>query len=135
MSLWYWRNVKRLGNKKAITAVARKLLCYIYAMLENKTLYDKSLDDAYADSIGAMKLEAAQKIVGSRKSVVPHSDKCVDNLGVQPAPDQDGIHEEAHELGIKQAPCGDHQNSGIESPGKTTVPKKRGRPKKVAASG
>ena len=34
LSLWYWRNVKRLGDKKAITAVARKLLCYIYAMLK-----------------------------------------------------------------------------------------------------
>jgi len=34
LSNWYWSHVKRLGEKKAITAVARKLLVYIYAMLK-----------------------------------------------------------------------------------------------------
>ena len=46
LSLWYWSHVKKLGDKKAITAVARKLLCYIYAMLTSGTFYDKSLDVA-----------------------------------------------------------------------------------------
>jgi len=67
LSLWYWHNKSRLGDKKAITAVARKLLCYIYAMLKDGAFYDKSLDVAYANNVRAKKLDAAQKIVGSRK--------------------------------------------------------------------
>ena len=135
LSIWYWRNEKRLGNKKAITAVARKLLCYIYAMLESGTLYDKSLDVAYADNIGAIKLEAAQKIVGSRKSVAQPFNKCADNLGVQIATGLDGIHGEALGLANKEAKSGEHNKSGIESPNETAVPKKRGRSKKAATPG
>jgi hypothetical protein len=160
LSLWYWRNVKRLGDKKAITAVARKLICYIYAMLESGTLYDKSLDVAYADNIGAMKLDAAQKIVGSRKSSAPSFDQSGNNNDDQPAPGRDGTHEET--IANKQVESGiqppdetviprkrgrrpkktDQQTesrtrteSGIESPNETVTPKKRGRPKKVVAPG
>jgi hypothetical protein len=71
LSLWYWRNMPRLGNKKAITAVARKLLCYIYAMLKDGTLYDNSLDVVYANNVRVKKLDAAQEIVGSRKNGTP----------------------------------------------------------------
>jgi len=124
LSLWFWRNRNRLGDKKAITAVARKLICYIYAMLESRTLYDPSLDVAYADNIGAMKLDAAQKIVGSRKSGAPFSGQSGNNNDDQPTPGRDGTHEEP-ELANKQA------ESGIESPNETPEPKKRGRPKKA----
>jgi len=63
VSNWYWRNEKRLGKKKAITAVARKLLVYIYAMLKNGELYDGSLDVADTEKCKAEKLESARKIV------------------------------------------------------------------------
>jgi transposase len=70
LSLWYWRNKSRIGDKKAITAVARKQLCYIYAMLRDGAFYDNSLDDAYANNVKAIKLDAAQKILGSHKNDV-----------------------------------------------------------------
>jgi transposase len=132
LSIWYWRNMKRLGNKKAITAVARKLLCYIYAMLKSGELYDRSLDVAYADSIRAMKLETAQKIVGSRKSIAKPFDNDADHLEMKFAPSQGGAPEEALE---KRDESENQYKSGIESPNNTVSPKKRGRPKKAAASG
>jgi len=63
ISNWYWRNVKRLGEKKAITAVARKLMVYIYAMLKNGELYDGSLDVADTEILKAEKLASARKTV------------------------------------------------------------------------
>ena len=63
LSNWYWSNVGRLGEKKAITAVARKLLVYIYAMLKSGEMYDGSLDVADTQNRKAQKLESAQKIV------------------------------------------------------------------------
>jgi len=63
ISNWYWRNVKRLGEKKAITAVARKLLVYIYAMLKNGELYDGSLDVTDTETRKAEKLASAHKTV------------------------------------------------------------------------
>jgi hypothetical protein len=65
LSTWYWHNVNRLTKKKAIIAVARKLLRYIYAMIQNNTLYDASLDGAEEESYRARKLDAARKIVDS----------------------------------------------------------------------
>jgi transposase len=130
LSLWYWRNVKRLGDKKAITAVARKLLCYIYAMLESGTLYDKSLDVAYADIIGAMKLEAAHKIVGSCKSDPPSFEQSGNNNDAKLATSRDAVREEP-EPGNSQTESGNTPKNGIESPNEKTAPKKRGRPKKT----
>lgn len=63
LSNWYWSNVKRLGEKKAIIAVARKLLVYIYAMLKSGELYDDSLDVADTTKRKAEKLDSARKIV------------------------------------------------------------------------
>jgi len=63
LSNWYWSNVKRLGEKKAITAVARKMLVYIYAMLKSGELYDDSLDVTDTQKRKAEKLESAQKTV------------------------------------------------------------------------
>jgi transposase len=66
LSNWYWRNVGRIGNKKAIMAVARKLLVYIYAMLKSGEVYDDSLDIADTKKREAEKLESACKIVERR---------------------------------------------------------------------
>lgn len=66
LSNWYWRNVKRLGEQKAITAVARKLLVYIYTLLKTGELYDESLDVADTERIKAEKLESARKLVEHR---------------------------------------------------------------------
>jgi transposase len=63
LSNWYWSNVGRLGQKKAVTAVARKLLVYIYTMLKNGELYDDSLDVADTEKRKAQKLDSAHKIV------------------------------------------------------------------------
>ena len=61
LSNWYWRNAKRLGEKKAIIAVARKLLCYIYYILSTGKPYDKELDKADTEKYRAYKLESAKK--------------------------------------------------------------------------
>jgi transposase len=132
LSLWYWRNTSRLGNKKAITAVARKLLCYIYVMLKNGTLYDKSLDVAYADNLGAKKLDAAQKIVGSRSRNAPYFDQRGNSDVAKLTHDQDIEPEPATK---QQAGSEKQPKNGIKSLNETTAPKKRGRPKKTATPG
>lgn len=131
LSLWYWRNMQRLGKKKAITAVARKLLCYIYAMLKTGALYDESLDVAYANIIKAKKLDAAQKIVGSRKVDNKNAAKSGNNVA-QFATDQSSFLAEQN-LITKQVEGLKQSEGGIESPSKTESPKKKGRPKKVTA--
>jgi transposase len=130
LSLWYWRNVKRLGDKKAITAVARKLLCYIYAMLESGSFYDKSLDVAYADHMRDMKLDAAQKIVGSRKNPTSPSEQNVNNKDAQLVPDRHALPKDQKPV-RKSAQSENQIKNGIESPSDTVAPKKRGRPKKT----
>ena len=78
LSNWYWRNSKRLGEKKAITAVARKLLCYIYAMLKSGELYDISLDAADENKLWAQKLESVRKKVDNKlqsSNVVEQNDE------------------------------------------------------------
>ena len=67
LSMWFWHNKNRIGDKKAIIAVARKLLCYIYAMLRNDTLYDVSLDRAQENKNKAKKLDSARKIVDNNE--------------------------------------------------------------------
>ena len=134
LSIWYWRSVARLGDKKAITAVARKLLCYIYAMLESGAFYDKSLDVAYAEQIGAKKLDAARKIVGSRTNDSPSFDQRENSKVSHIAQKRDGVHEEP-ELALKQADNRKHLGNGIKSPKNTAIPKKRGRPQKSVAPG
>jgi len=61
LSNWYWRNVKRLGQKKAIIAVARKLLVYAFHMLSSGELYDTRLDIADTENLKAMKLASAKQ--------------------------------------------------------------------------
>ena len=43
LSAWYWRIKQKKGAKKAIVALARKLLVIIYTMLKQGTLFDESL--------------------------------------------------------------------------------------------
>lgn len=42
LSAWYWRIKYRKGAKKAIVALARKLLVIIYTMLKQGTLFDEN---------------------------------------------------------------------------------------------
>ena len=42
LSAWHWRIKQKKGAKKAIVALARKLLVIIYTMLKQGTLFDES---------------------------------------------------------------------------------------------
>jgi len=42
LSQWYWKIKQRRGGKRAIVALARKLLVIIYNMLKNNTNYDEN---------------------------------------------------------------------------------------------
>ena len=42
-SVWYWSHRSKLGDKKAIIAVSRKMLALIYYLHVNNTLYDRDL--------------------------------------------------------------------------------------------
>jgi hypothetical protein len=42
LSSWYWKIKQRRGAKKALVALARKLLVIIYNLLKNDTDYDKT---------------------------------------------------------------------------------------------
>ena len=80
--------MKRLGEKKAIIAVARKLLVYVYNIITTQMPYDKQLDTADTERINAKKLESAKQQVSmlERKASEP---KAVDGVGAQAA-DLDG---------------------------------------------
>lgn len=41
---WFWSHQGKIGQKKSIIAVARKLLVYIYHILKTKSPYDSALD-------------------------------------------------------------------------------------------
>lgn len=42
LSSWYWKVKQRRGAKKAIIALARKLLVIIYTMLKTNSQYDET---------------------------------------------------------------------------------------------
>ena len=42
LSTWYWKVKQRRGGKRAIVALARKILVIIYNMLKNGTAFDES---------------------------------------------------------------------------------------------
>lgn len=46
LSRWYWRIKQKKGAKKAIIALARKLLVIIYTMLRNGTFFDEAMFEA-----------------------------------------------------------------------------------------
>ena len=99
-------------------------------MLQDGTLYDKSLDVAYAKNIGAIKLDAAHKIIGSRASDAPQHGRRGKNKAAHIAGSQDSIHEDSNSA-INQADSVKQPENGINSPTETITPKKRGRPKKT----
>jgi hypothetical protein len=44
LSSWYWKVKQRRGGKKALIALARKILTIIYAILKNESnMYDEEL--------------------------------------------------------------------------------------------
>ena len=118
LSNWYWSNVNRLGNKKAIIAVARKLLVYIYAMLKSGELYDDSLDVADTENRKAEKLESARKIVEhrSKANTQTHLNEKDQDSPAATVP--------------KPKPHVDIKTS-TDSADKPVPPKTRGRPRKV----
>ena len=123
VSNWYWANVKRLGKKKAIIGVGRKLLVYIYVMLKSGEFYNGSLDAADTEKRKAEKLESARKIVEHRKNRTDtqrhYGDMEQQEASAAPAP----------KLSM---------NGMVERPADTTqalvTPKKRGRPRKTAST-
>jgi transposase len=132
LSDWYWRNAGRIGQKKAIIAVARKLLCYVFHVLSKGVPYDDRLDRGHAEKIKASKLESAVKLVSKSMAGTPAAGKAI-------ASESDG----AKETDIKKAatrekrdkaqgqksPVLPHADNLVPSP-----PKKRGRPKKTPAA-
>lgn len=121
ISNWYWSNVKRLGEKKAITAVARKLLVYIYAMLNSGELYDDSLDAADTEKRKAEKLDSARKIVERQT----YDDDKTHAQGYK----QVGVPNSADMTPQVQTPI---DVIAVENTAVPVVPKKRGRPRKNA---
>jgi len=115
LSNWYWSSVKRLGERKAITAVARKLLVYIYAMVKSGELYNDSLDVADTEKRKALKLVPARKTVEHRTTQTHHGDQRQGRLVAAAS--------------ISQA------TTEPQTPSKTAdtpaPPKKRGRPRKL----
>ncbi|KYO65469.1 hypothetical protein ATZ99_15790 [Thermovenabulum gondwanense] len=43
LAKWYWKIKQRRGGKKAIVALARKLLVIIYNMIKNNTDYNENV--------------------------------------------------------------------------------------------
>ena len=133
LSNWYWSSVKRIGDKKAIIAVARKLLVYIYAMLKSGELYNDSLDVADMEKRKAQKLDSAQKTL-EHHSHSSDTQQCGENIA-----QADDIGAAANLPLTNQASQEDilltqsHTESGAQIKGnESTSPKKRGRPRKKA---
>jgi len=91
LSNWYWRNAKRLGQKKAIIAVARKLLVYVYNIIATEMPYNNMLDIADTELFKAFKLESAKQQVAMLESntsgtqVVGNINKIIANLAKETA--------------------------------------------------
>jgi transposase len=119
LSNWYWSNVNRLGEKKAITAVARKLLVYIYVMLKSGELYDDSLDVADTEKRKAEKLDSARKIVEHRSNTTK-AQKYLDNT-----------RQDAPVLTTLVSQTKSDRSAPVSSADKPNTPRKRGRPRKV----
>jgi transposase len=121
LSNWYWRSVKRIGEKKAITAVARKLLVCIYAMLKSGEKYNDSLGVAGTAIQKAEKLGSARKIVEHR-SIEANTQKHQDNIK-QEAVVSSSLISQANAVVITAT-----EDTVDDAP---APPKKRGRPRKA----
>ena len=124
LSNWYWGNVKRLGEKKAIVGVARKILVYIYALLKNGELYDDSLDAADTQKRKAEKLESAHKTLAhqtyntssQKQAIIESQSDSATTTAVTPNDDGQTV---------------DTQAALASDTEKAAPLKKRGRPRKV----
>ena len=67
LSAWYWRIKQKKGAKKAIVALARKLLVIIYTMLEQGTLFDES---CLKQDVSTVNKNSFLVIYGNWKSMV-----------------------------------------------------------------
>ena len=156
LSNWYWGNAKRLGEKTAIIAVARKLLVYVYNIIATQKPYDNNLDVADAERIKAMKLASAMQQVSmlERKppgaGTVEGKDAHDANTATKTAKPKSGSKSKR-----QKSPFSDlddlyrtvASNSTVIFDGQASIPiatsdmdaatvkKKRGRPKKILQSG
>lgn len=61
---WYWKVKQRRGAKKAIVALARKILVIIYTMLKSGKAYDESLFEYVKKNQDALRLK---KVISEAK--------------------------------------------------------------------
>jgi len=67
LSNWYWKIKQRRGGKRAIVALARKLLVIIHTMLKTNTEFDETAFEAARvkqDKFKAKKIMAEAKKLG-----------------------------------------------------------------------
>jgi transposase len=131
LSNWYWRNAGRLGQKKAIIAVARKLLCYVFHILSTGMPYNDQLDKDNAEKIIASKLESAINMVSKSIGGVPATGGAI-HSGTLDVKATDIILSLARQNGVLHQ----GQKSPVLPQVESTIPttaKKRGRPKKTPA--
>lgn len=57
LSKWFWKVKQRRGAKKAIIALARKILVIIYNLLKNKTFYDETIFDKTSQKLEKYKIK------------------------------------------------------------------------------
>jgi len=119
LSNWYWRNAQRLGNKKAITAVARKLLVYIYTMLKNAEPYDDSLDVADTQNLKASKLDSARKIVAHHSYNSDEKKQRVDKIQREShnTPLSTQMNLDTHHI-TEKSPAEDNTSKSVQKPGR-----------------
>lgn len=72
---WYWKVKQRRGAKKAIIALARKVLVIIYSMLKSGKVYDETVFDYVKQNQEALRLK---KVISEAKKlglevIVPQS--------------------------------------------------------------
>ena len=67
LSAWYWRIKQKKGAKKAIVALARKLLVIIYTMLKQGTVFD---DPVLKQDVSTVNKNSFLVIYGNWKNMV-----------------------------------------------------------------
>jgi len=130
VSNWYHRNSKKIGEKKAIIAVARKLLVYIYSMLKSGEMYDVSLDVADTQKRRAYKLESARKILDNVSSA-SNAEQQAENAN--PVSETRKIQRDTQKT--QQRERASKPDEAEENKNADATPKKRGRPRKAPDDG
>jgi len=154
-SNWYWRNTKRLGEKTAIIALARKLLVYVYNIIANEEPYNNQLDIADTERVKAHKLESAKQQVSALEGKASGSRAIGESEGEMGAtagknPDGKGRGDEKGRARPQPLATGSfgtdvpHASSNPDAQAtalldsinaQLAAPKKRGKPKKTPSSG